>query len=214
MNPATPQDPDALPPAYSEWFESADPKVAEIAHDIGLKQLSAYESFLNRVETKATGILSTVSLCITLVVSFGGWTMLEKAHGTSGGWLLVPVFVVALGMGLRSGYLASRVLAVTDLGTINDSQIFAAELPNDSFDTYYKVLILHIWMVVRRQDRVVHEKSKKLAQAQWWFVGFIAALFVLTIVTAVAAFVQSISVTKVAVTSSEGAAILNIDGGP
>jgi hypothetical protein len=130
-----------------EWLKQAKDEVVKETFDLGVKQLDALSSVIGRIETKASGILSVVGLCLTLALTFGGWAMLQNLQSLqpNEARLIAIGFSLLMAVGVGAGVFAARALGVVVQGAVDERQVFDRQLGSAERADYQRVLSNHIW---------------------------------------------------------------------
>lgn len=170
-----------------EWLQKASSEKIDDAFDLGLKQVAVSDGMLAHVDAKASGLFGVVGFCMTLVVSFGGWALLDNTRKVPFGWGIAIAFLVVLLIGLKTGWHAASALMVRKLGTIDEAQVFDTELLDRTRREYRIVLTAHIWATATTLCEASQVKARALERGQTWFKYFLCGLFGLSALTVLSA---------------------------
>lgn len=175
------------------------PALVDELHKITVGWLEGEERRKSALEGKASGLLSTVGIAISLLTAVGG-ALLTNEHFIRGlGAATLPVsglLAAAILSGLLAAYFALRTVKITAYHAVKDSEVFNTEALNGA-DNYYKsddkdadkhalafyrrYIILHYIQVYRHNANVNNRKAKEVALAQLFFFSQLVLLLSLAL---------------------------------
>ncbi len=164
------------------------PKLVEELWQITQKQLEVEITRHTRLEGKATSLLTTAGLALTVAFTFGSTLLTQAAAFKRWHDHIAVIFAAAIIAGLLSAMQAVRALVLREQLSVNEHAVFdqdalrAADQDSDAekgLMEYRKGRIIHFWTVKQRYSATYREKSKLVKLGQWLFFGFLVALLLL-----------------------------------
>ncbi|MBK9000640.1 MAG: hypothetical protein IPM35_33375 [Myxococcales bacterium] len=205
--PITTPEPDPVTPA------SADPPIAPFlsgaelvrrlaaAKDEGVieevcsraeKQLAAEDAHAAKLDARATALFAAAGFSMTVAFSFGGWALLDNARKVPSGQLIAVAFVFVLALGVATSAFALRALLLTFGQKFPDERdIFRPEALTKTKTQYKKYIAVHLWLVWQDRFERNERRAGLIRTGQFLFVGFLAAIFLLSILTTTSAISRS-----------------------
>jgi hypothetical protein len=117
--PTAPLDADAI---ISQLEKADDPAVIQEFYKAAEAQLSAESAHSTKLDARATSLFGAVGFSMTVAFSFGGWSLLENVRKVPFGSVIAVAFVLVLGVGLWTSWLALHGLLLRDGGRFPDER--------------------------------------------------------------------------------------------
>lgn len=167
--------------------------VAEL-QSVVVRQVAEEASREQRIDTKATALLSAVGLSVALVSMLAGPTLV-KALERAPDWLSLSAkfaLAIAAGLAIGTGVIAVLVLRVRAYGSPHEEAVWnASELraadadPKDDDDVklgvtiYRRYMLVAMWEAHQKTQRVNTDRARLLYWGQIAFIAFCCAMVIL-----------------------------------
>lgn len=163
--------------------------VSEV-YNLVQRQATAEAARQARLDAKATSLLSTVGLSLTVSFAVGGLLLSQSVKfpgvGHTRATIVLVGFVVAVAFGLIAGGFAIRALLVNDRHkSLGEESIFnedalrladEQETDEQSVSVYRRFMTVQLWRVARTAGDIQTNKSQHIKKGQLCFGGFLLTL--------------------------------------
>lgn len=181
-------------------LQEAPPQLVKEINDLVVRQMATETGRQQRLDAKATSLLGAVGLTLTVLSTFGVQLVTSLAPAAQ----LHPKLTMALGaaaliatgLGLLAAVCAVRALGIRSFDGVAEGAIFsrdaiqAARAEGEGKDeqeagvaVYRRMMIEHLWPVVKAQERNQHEKAQFVRWGHRFFLGFLGCIPALGLLT-------------------------------
>lgn len=179
--------------------------LVEEIHALAVRQNQLEDARESRLDAKATGLLGTAGLSLTVAFTFGGMLLQHPEYLVPlGPWLArgaLLAYVIALICGLGAVIAAVRALFVTgEYQSVSDDNVFnayeldtidrTAKDKDEAQRLYRRFITIQHWSIYRAHFDIHQRKANRIKWGQCLFVAFLLILIIIGALLTGAAFNQ------------------------